>query len=67
MSTACVDAKSENARRALIGAPSRELALVRNAIDRTKKQLKEYERRYGIKTEEFYKRFESCELGDTDN
>jgi hypothetical protein len=52
-----VDVKSEIARQALISALTRELALARNAVERTKKRLKEYEQRYEMNTEEFYKRF----------
>lgn len=67
MTSLSVDVKSEIARQALIGALSREQTLSRNAISRTKKRLKEYERRYGMKTEEFYERFKSGELGDMDD
>jgi hypothetical protein len=62
-----VDVSSEAARQALIGTFSREQALERNAIKRTKKRLEEYEQRYGMKTEEFYEKFESGELGDLDD
>ncbi|MEX2750270.1 MAG: hypothetical protein Q6366_000150 [Candidatus Freyarchaeota archaeon] len=67
MPSLSVDVKSEIARRALIGALTGEQTLARNAISRTKKRLKEYERRYGMKTEEFYQRFKSGELGDMDD
>ena len=67
MPSLSVDVKSEIARQALIGALTREQTLARNAIERTKKRLKEYEQRYGMKTEEFYARFKSGELGDTDD
>jgi len=67
MPSLSVDVKSEIARQALIGALTREQTLARNAVERTKKRLKEYEQRYGMKTEEFYARFKSGELGDTDD
>nr|MDO8077873.1 hypothetical protein [Candidatus Freyarchaeota archaeon] len=67
MPSLSVDVKSEIARQALIGALTREQTLARNAVERTKKRLKEYEQRYGTKTEEFYARFKSGELGDTDD
>lgn len=44
---------------------TREQVLARNAISRTKERLKEFEQKYGMKTEEFYERFKPSELGDS--
>jgi hemerythrin-like domain-containing protein len=67
MPSISVDARSEIARQALISALAREQALARNAISRTKERLKGFEQKYGMKMEEFYERFKSGELGDSDD
>lgn len=67
MPSIAVDAESDVARQLLVNALSRELTLVDNSIERTKKRLEEFEKKYQMSTGEFYKRFQAGKLGDADD
>ena len=45
-------------------ALQRELALLESKVNLTKEEIKEFERKYAMSSEEFLKRFEGGELGD---
>lgn len=54
------------ARSVLREALERELAALECAIERTKEVLREFERRFGMRSEEFYERFSRGMLDERD-
>jgi len=58
---------AENEREVLIlrNSLERELKLIEHSIEKTIKKLKEFEDKYGISSEEFYRKFERGEVEDS--
>ncbi len=54
----------ENLRYLIKLAIENEIKIIRHGLDRTRKKLKEFEDKYGMKSEEFYKRYNNGEMGD---
>ena len=47
------------------GAIKEQISVLEDGIDRTKVIIEEFEKKHGVKTEEFYEKFKNGDLGDS--
>ncbi|WP_202318616.1 hypothetical protein [Archaeoglobus neptunius] len=58
-------AKTEREFQILRNSLERELKLIEYSIQKTTEKLKDFEKKHGISSEEFHKKFEKGEIGDS--
>jgi len=57
----------ESVNDVINSALRREQEILSSSLERTKSKLAEFEKKYSLSSEEFYRRFQSGSLGDSDD